>query len=136
MRGSWAPLSFPRMRFPPSKVRTRTEPGSSFVTVPIFFCPFAAGNALQGGKHRFRGLRRGDKDHSTLAGAVERVKTEKRADRFDFRRDRDGLLRELNAKGCVFDELVEDGGHAAARGIAQNADAAVPCAGRRLKQAV
>lgn len=106
IRGSWTPVSFPRIRLPPKAVRSTTCPGRLSVTRPIMAAcsPPEVGAARPARRPPGRGNNR---QHPSFAGAVERVQPQEVTGGGHRRIDGDRVFLQFNGQGAAFDKFVE-----------------------------
>ena len=115
------------MRVPPMEVRRTTIPGGSAWISPTHAAPDPNGFARKRAQGRIRLVRRHDGDKLPFVGHVERVDAQQLAGGGDGGQDRQRFLVEDHGEVGVTGQLVADGAHAPAGGVAQPAGVGGSC---------
>ena len=118
------------MRVPPMEVRRTTIPGGSAWTSPTRAAPDPNGFARERAQSRLRLIRRHHGDELPLVGHVEGVDPEQLASGGHGGLDRQRFLVEDHREVGIAGQLVADGAHASAGGVAQ--PAGVRCGGEQV----
>ena len=128
MRGSCSPNMTSSTRVPPISVFIRTMPGWSATTSPMMAASLAERMRAHLREDSFGHVGADDGEQLAFVGDVERIEAEHLAGAADGFAHGDGLLAQQHADVGALGDLVERGGRAAARGVAQAMEEVGPAA--------